>query len=63
MTSSPSPEIVMPKLPETPGPAPVFGSNSPAGQKPKRKSAFATYLGPNAAPSAANAGMKTLIGT
>lgn len=63
MTSSPTPEIIMPQLPNAPGPAPVFGQNTPAGQKPKRKSAFATYLGPNAAPSAANAGTKTLIGT
>lgn len=64
MTSSSdvTPQMAMPKLPDAPTNAPVFGQN-PAGQKPKRKSAFATYLGPNAAPSAANAGTKTLIGT
>lgn len=62
MTSSPDPEIIMPKLPEAPTNAPVFGA-TPAGRKPGRKPQFATYLGPNASPSAANAGMKTLIGT
>lgn len=45
-----------PMLPTPPG----FGDGT---KKPKAKSPVATYLGPNATPTAANAGMKTLIGT
>ena len=56
------PQQATPKLPDTVPEAPVFGQ--PTTKKPKSKPAFATYLGPNAAPSLANGGTgKTLIGT
>lgn len=55
-----TPQMALPKLPDAPGPAPVFGQ--PQGKKPKPKSAAATYLGPDASPSVANAGYKTLVG-
>ena len=54
------PKQAFPQLPATPGPAPVFGT--PAGKKPKQKSQSAPYLGPDATPSIANAGFKTLVG-
>lgn len=57
------PQQAMSKLPDAIPEAPVFGQ-SPTTKKPKQKPAFATYLGPDAAPSLANAGIgKTLIGT
>ena len=54
-------EQALPKLPETTPQAPVFGQ-SPTSKKPKAKSQTATYLGPDATPSVANAGYKTLVG-
>lgn len=56
-----SQQQALPKLPDNNMSAPVFGQ-SPTGKKPKQKSQVATYLGPEASPSVANAGYKTLIG-
>ena len=60
MTPS-TPTIVQPVLPEAPTKAPVFGEK-PSTKKPKPKSATATFLGPDASPSVANAGYKSLTG-
>ncbi len=57
-----TPALSMPKLPDAPTNAPVFGMSSTAGKKPKPKSPTAAYLGPNASPSVANAGYKALTG-
>lgn len=61
MTSDATPQMAVPKLPDTVPAPPVFGQ--PQGAKPKQKSQQAVYLGPNASPSISNAGYKTLVGT
>lgn len=55
------PDQALPKLPDAPAPAPVFGQ-SPIGKKPKQKSMTASFLGADALPSASNAGVKSLTG-
>lgn len=56
-----TPEQTLPTLPDTKPQAPVFGE-APKGKKPKSRSPSATFLGPNASPSVANSGFKSLVG-
>jgi hypothetical protein len=67
MSPGSSQTLPLPTLPAQPPPPPMFGQNNEAGMRTKKKaatesSAFSSFLGTGASPTAGQKGMKTLLG-